>query len=288
MSQTNLPTTRHTWILPLYGLLLLGLLLAWWQLPQLTTTLQAQEQDSVVTQFETPVLNDPEWLHLHSRTPVRLAQQVEAVATDGKTPASPIHLIVIDQQVGGVVTLQWEPAFGEDYTTYNIYRAAAAEGEGKLLTSDVQDTTYTDTSLETGSTYYYRVEGVVRYQGKDSTSQRSNVVVATPTDSTPPHAPTAVVAKNTQDGLAVRLTWIKPEDADFSHVRIYRSQAVGQLGDLIADQVVGEEYLDTSLPANNTKVYYTVTSVDQIGNESPTTLQTLPPGNPNPFQVLYQ
>lgn len=286
MSQTN--TTHRQWILPLYGLLLMGLLWGWWRLPDGISLLTAAENRSVITKFETAVLDNPVYLLLRPRTPVRLSDQVSAVATDRTLPAAPLNLLSIDQKIGQTITLTWEPALGEEYIGYNVYRAAVATDPGKLLASLVTATTYTDTTADTGTTYTYTVEGVVRNGSQSVASVRSNVATTTATDSTPPHAPTKVLAENTQDGLAIRVTWINPPDQDFSVVRLYRSAVFGETGTLLADQVVGEEYVDTQVPANNTEVFYSVTSVDTAGNESPKALRTLPPGNPNPFQVLYQ
>lgn len=280
--------THRQWILPLYGLLLVGLMFGWWRLPGVGSISTAADNRSVITQFTTAILNNPIYLLLRSGDPVRLTNQVSAIATDRTQPAAPLNLLSIDQKIGRIITLYWEPALGEDYLGYNVYRATAEVGSDKLLAPLVVGTTYTDETAETGTSYTYTVEGVVRAGSKTSASVRSNVAIATATDSTPPHAPTTILAENTKDSLAIRLSWTNPTDKDFSSVRIYRSTVFGETGQLLADQVAGEEYLDTQVPENNIQVYYTVTSVDVIGNESPKTLRTLPPGNANPFQVLYQ
>lgn len=281
------PPEHHRWILPLYGLVLVGMLFGWWLLPNGISPLKAQST-AVITQFNTAIMNNPVYLLLRPRVPVRLPSQVTAIATDETTPAAPTLLRAIDQKVGQIITLEWEPALGEEYTGYNVYRALTQDAEGKLLIGDYADITYTDATAETGTTYYYSIEGVVRGSTGKSASQRSNILTGTATDSTPPHAPTEVIAKNTQDGLSITLTWVNPPEADFAGVRVYRSVSFGSLGELIADAVQGETYTDTAVPQNNLSVYYTVTSVDVIGNESPSTLRTTPPGNSNPFQVLYQ
>ncbi len=281
------PPEHQRWILPLYGLVLVGLLFGWWLLPTGMSPIKAQGT-AVITKFNTAVLNNPVYVLLRPRDPVRLTNQVTAIATDQMAPAAPILLRASDQQVGQIITLEWALALGEAYTGYNVYRAQTVEAEGKLLVADYADVTYPDTTAETGTTYFYSVEGVVSGSAGKSVSQRSQVVTGTATDSTPPHAPTEVRAVNTQDGLSITLTWVNPTDADFAGVRMYRSTVFGTLGELVVDAVQGETYTDTAVPQNNLSVYYTLTSVDVIGNESPSTLRTAPPGNPNPFQVLYQ
>lgn len=263
------------------------MLFGWWFLPNGISPIKAQSS-AVITKFNTAVLNNPVYLLLRPRDPVRLPTQVTAIATNREKPATPINLRTIDQAVGQVITLTWEPALGEEYSGYNIYRAQTPEAEGKLLIGDYADVTYTDETPETGTTYYYSVEGVVKSSTGKSVSERTQAVAGTATDSTPPHAPTEIKAENTQDGLSIRLTWVNPTDADFAGIRIYRSTLFGTLGELIAEGVQTEVYIDDVVPGNNLPVYYTVTSVDVLGNESPSTLRTAPPGNSNPFQVLYQ
>jgi hypothetical protein len=55
------------------------------------------------------------------------------------------------------VTLSWNTAAGA--TSYNVYRGTASGGE-TLLTTGVTGTTYTDTGLTAGTTYYYQVSAV--------------------------------------------------------------------------------------------------------------------------------
>lgn len=279
---TNKPTQ---WILPLYGVLMVALLLGWWLLPGSVSPLRADQKTSVITQFSSAVLNNPLFLALRPRSPVRLTQQVTAIATNAKKPAPPQQLQAIDQGIGSTITLTWQAAKGEEYKYYQVYRSISASAEGKavLLADKVAETSYTDTKAETGTTYTYTVIGV----GTGS-SQPSEAATATATDSTPPHAPSHILATNTGEGSTINLTWTNPPDQDFASLNIYRSTVFGQRGELLVQGLTGETYLDTKVPDNNVEVYYTVTSVDTTGNESPSTLRTSPPGNANPFQVLYQ
>lgn len=265
----------------------MGLLFAWWMLPRGISPLRAAGAQ-VVTKFNTAILNNPVYVLLRPREPVRLPTQVTAIATDADAPAAPVFLRAINQTVGQVITLEWAPALGEEYTGYNVYRAQTVDAEGKLLVSNYADIRYTDETAETGTPYFYSVEGVVQGPAGKNVSARSNVLTGIATDSTPPHAPTQIMAVNTQDGLSITLTWVNPPDADFAAVRLYRSTNFGTLGEVLADHVTGQTYTDTNVPQNNLPVYYTVTSLDLTGNESPSTLRTAPPGNSNPFQVLYQ
>ena len=69
---------------------------------------------------------------------------------------------------------------------------------------------------------------------------------------------------------------------DFEFIRIYRSQISGLLGELIVDKVQKETYTDTNVK-DNTAYYYSITSVDENGNESSNVLSVSPAGNEFPF-----
>jgi hypothetical protein len=81
-----------------------------------------------------------------------------------------------------VVTLTWgPPSGGGTVTSYNVYRGTTAGQETQLATAG-NATSYSDTSVTNGVTYYYRVTAV------NSTGEGtpSNEVSATPTAAPPP------------------------------------------------------------------------------------------------------
>src|SRR5262249_51263090 len=57
----------------------------------------------------------------------------------------------------GQVSLSWTASTGA--TSYNVYRGTVTGGE-TLLTSGSTATTYTDTSVTSGTTYFYQVAAV--------------------------------------------------------------------------------------------------------------------------------
>ena len=73
------------------------------------------------------------------------------------------------------VSLSWTGSSGA--TSYNVYRGTTAGGEsGTALASGLTGTTYTDTSVTNGTTYYYKVAAV----NSSGTSGMSNEASATP------------------------------------------------------------------------------------------------------------
>jgi Fibronectin type III domain len=87
-------------------------------------------------------------------------------------PAPPTNLTATpgDTQV----TLSWSASTGA--TSYNVLRSTTSGGPYTQLTSGVTSTTFTDTGLIDGTTYYYVVEAVGPY----GTSGYSNQASATP------------------------------------------------------------------------------------------------------------
>jgi fibronectin type 3 domain-containing protein len=81
----------------------------------------------------------------------------EASATPNGPPAAPANLTA--SAGSGQVTLKWTATPGA--ATYNIYRGTTSNGEAATpIKTGVTATTYTDTGLTKGTTYYYKVAAV--------------------------------------------------------------------------------------------------------------------------------
>lgn len=108
-----------------------------------------------------------------------------------KSMTSPYHLLQIglfllsmtacassdSSHISGTATLSWDPSAGPDLAGYKVYQATASGAYGApiaTLTMDV--TTYTVTSLETGTTYFF---AVTAYNSDDLESSLSNEVSKT-------------------------------------------------------------------------------------------------------------
>ena len=88
-----------------------------------------------------------------------LAGPSQGVELDLTTmPAAPTGLAAAGG--GRQVTLQWN-TYGHAISGYNIYRSTSAGGENATpLASNVVGTTFTDTNLTPGTTYYYEIAAV--------------------------------------------------------------------------------------------------------------------------------
>jgi hypothetical protein len=84
-------------------------------------------------------------------------------------------------------------------------------------------------------------------------------------DTVPPNAPTNVKVANGGAGEIV-VSWVNPSK-DFSHAKVYRSDAKGKLGSIIANDLTVSQFSDVK-GSNKVTYFYTVRAVDPAGNES--------------------
>jgi hypothetical protein len=82
----------------------------------------------------------------------------EADVTDGSPPAAPQGLLA-EEETGPTVELTWSAVGDEDLHHYKVYRNTVMLPES-LAAVPPEDTTYTDTDVTEGTTYYYWVTSI--------------------------------------------------------------------------------------------------------------------------------
>jgi fibronectin type 3 domain-containing protein len=189
----------------------------------------------------------------------------------------------------GSVSLTWAPPAsngGAAVTGYNVYRGTSAGGESATpIAANVAGTSFTDTGVVNGTTYYYTVAAV----NSAGVSPRSNETSATPASvqATVPSAPQSLTAKGA-DG-SVSLSWAAPSSNGGSPVTgydIYRGTSPGaETATPIAANVSATGFTDTSA-VNGTTYYYTVAAVNAAGvspqsSEASATPQATVPAAPS-------
>src|SRR5947208_30110 len=209
-------------------------------------------------------------------TPLSQINYVYVCTVDGCsfTPSAPQNL----QATAGIgnVTLHWQvPSSdgGSATTGYKIYRSSSSGTEGYLTTLG-SVTSYTDTGLARGHTYFYKITAV-NYIG---TSPESNEASATT-----PTIPSAPQNLQATAGIGnVTLSWQVPSSNGGSPItgyKIYRSSSSGTEGYLTT---VGNvtSYTYTRLASGHT-YFYKITAVNSIGtsrttNDASATTFTIP------------
>ena len=170
-------------------------------------------------------------------------------------PASPTVTATVDT-TRGTTALNWSAPDdgGSPITGYQVYRGLAAGAETPYATTT--DTSFTDTAVKAGTTYFYRV---VASNGVGA-SDPSNEVSATPT--TLPGTPTLVA---TAGKGQVKLTWTAPTDGGtpLTGYAIYRGTATGA-ETLVQTISTGTSYVDTNVAAGSS-YFYEVAAVNRNG-----------------------
>ncbi len=175
---------------------------------------------------------------------------------DGTTvPAAPSGLTAGAQE--GAVELSWQAS--DSAETYRVYRAeSSTEGvEGSAVADGLTQTSYTDTGVENGTTYYYRVTAVADEEGEPSGEAEST-----------PFAPPSGL-EGTSGDSQVELDWAAAVGAVSYNVYRSTDSTSEAGGDPLTTGVSGASYVDEAAE-NGTKYYYWVRSVNPEEEESAT------------------
>ena len=167
------------------------------------------------------------------------------------------------------VSLAWTAPLtngGSPINGYRIYRSTTSGSETLLATVGLVST-YTDTAVSNGTTYFYQVAAA----NAVGIGPRSSEISAKP--ATVPTVPRSVsAARNPTKG--VTLTWVAPASSGGSAVtgyRIYRSTVSNAETFFVAVGTV-TSYVDTATNAG-TRYFYKVSAVNAVG-EGPLSGQT--------------
>jgi fibronectin type 3 domain-containing protein len=165
------------------------------------------------------------------------------------------------------IELSWFIPYLNDFDQYRLYRSetSAVDENSHLVTSiTVQNnTTYTDTDLEPGTTYYYRVY----IYDRSGLSSASNTVSRKTEDNEVPEAVTVAIEE--VDSTNFRLSWTRNDDDDFASYRIYRDTESGVTDEpskllAIENSQSSTTYSDQGITVGQT-YYYRVYVFDRHG-----------------------
>jgi len=155
----------------------------------------------------------------------------------------------------GQVTLSWNPSAGA--TSYDVKRSTTSGGPYTVIANDITTTSYTNTGLTNGVTYYF----VVSAANSEGESPNSAEVSATPQLPVPP-VPTGLTA--TPGNGQVALAWNASAGATSYNVK--RSTTSGGPYATIASPTTNS-YTNTGL-SNGTTYYYVVSAVNAAGESA--------------------
>jgi fibronectin type 3 domain-containing protein len=168
----------------------------------------------------------------------------------GTAPAAPSGLSATAVSTTQV-NLSWTGSSG--VTSYSVFRSTTSgftPSSANEVAIDVLTTSYSDTGLSAGTTYYYLVEAVNNGASSGPSNQAS---VRTPT---PPPAPTNLAA-TAASSSQINLSWTGSSGA--TSYSVFRSTTSGftpSPSNQVASGVTSTSYSNTGLAANTTYYYY--------------------------------
>ena len=153
------------------------------------------------------------------------------------------------------LTIKWNAAVGKTSYQYALYRKAPSESAFKKITT-VTSTSYTDTGLQSGNKYSYKVVVLE----KDSGAQATYSDESTGSTLSVPKAP--VIKISNQDENSIGVSWEAVTYAD--KYQVYR-KAEGESAYQLTATVASTSYTDKKVESGK-KYTYCVKAVNSVGN----------------------
>jgi fibronectin type 3 domain-containing protein len=136
---------------------------------------------------------------------------------------------------------------------------------GVTISALLTATSYTDSSVTANTKYSYTIEAADKAGNVSAPSNAATVTTPNPVDTTPPSAPTSLVA-TAVNSSQINLTWAASTDnVGVKNYQVFRSTGSGSASQIAT--VTTTTYGDTGLVASTTYSYYVV-AVDGAGNKS--------------------
>lgn len=184
--------------------------------------------------------------------------------TPSQPPSAPISLTTSPNLAPGI-GLSWSAPANtgtSPISGYVVYRGTSS-GSETFLAAIGPTTSYTDTGVSNGTTYWYQVSAV----SSAGTGPRSTEAIAA--RGTAPSAPRTLVA--TAGKGQISLSWMAPASnggTAVSGYRVYRGTASGNETFLVSVGGSATGYIDAGL-LRRTTYYYRVTAVNALGESVP-------------------
>jgi fibronectin type 3 domain-containing protein len=172
--------------------------------------------------------------------------------------APPVPFGVVITPASGQINLQW--TYEENATSYRVYRSTTPGGEGATPLATVTSSSYTDSAVTSGTTYYYEITALT---GTTESARSTEYSASTTGTGTAPPTPAGLVA--TGGNGSVALAWTASAGA--TGYSIYRGTAAGAEGATPVGTSASNSFTDTGL-TNGTTYYYTITASNAAGTSA--------------------
>ena len=157
---------------------------------------------------------------------------------------------------------------GSAITNYNIYRGNSS-GTETLLASTGNVLTYTDTTVTSGQTYFYKVTAVNSIGESSSSNEANATPTASPTTPQPPTGLTATAVSSSQ----INLSWTTSGNNGGSAITGYKIERSTDNGNTWGTIVPNTDststtYSDMGLSPSTTYTYR-ISAINSVGSSSP-------------------
>ncbi len=188
---------------------------------------------------------------------VSRVDQLTVTPATASVPSGPTNLTATPSSA--TVALSWTGSTSGSPTSYSIFRGSKSDGEAVVPVATVSGTTttFTDTGLHNGTTYFYNIAA----NNAVGVSPDSNELSVVPNGvATTPAAPTGLTASGGDSVVA--LSWNGSTGA--TSYSIYRGTTAGGEGATAIATSTSASYTDTGR-TNGTTYYYRVTASNTAG-----------------------
>ncbi len=193
---------------------------------------------------------------------------------DSTAPSAPSNLMAY--ATTGIINLNWMKSMENDVAKYRLYRSTSSILNLKNINFsnhqkpnfhengyiEEKGTSFSDTDVEVGITYYYRVSA---FDSSNNESNKSNQIIITYGDLVPPAKPLDLKAIEGLKKGEISLTWTANSESDLMGYNIYIS-ANSKTYSYLATSTTNS-YAVTDLKPG-IEYFLFITAVDTASNES--------------------
>lgn len=191
--------------------------------------------------------------------PVAYSAKAEAALPTPGTPSI--------GQAGDETSLQvvWSnPTVSDTMNGYVVYRSIDDLNFQVIAETALSETSYTDTGLQSGQRYYYRIAS--KDANGNTSTPTASVSAAPGAIDLPPATPRGFRGEKQTDTFTV--SWVKNTETDLAGYQLYRSEDGVNYGKVHTELLADTQYADNSL-VRGKLYFYRISAVDLAGHESP-------------------
>jgi fibronectin type 3 domain-containing protein/N-acetylneuraminic acid mutarotase/outer membrane biosynthesis protein TonB len=185
------------------------------------------------------------------------SESAQSGFASGLTIPAQVATPTVGSPTASSLTISWSSVTGA--TSYNLYGSTASGGPYTLIASAIPSTSYTNTGLSSGTTYYYKVSAV----NASGEGAQSNYALGTTLCPTPATPSIPAVGSPTSSSLAISWTGV----SGATSYNLYRSTFSTGPYSQVASGLTSTSYTNTGL-SSGTTYYYKVSAVNSCGESS--------------------